>query len=94
MPCHRCKNVFFKRGFHVKEIAYFLYAIHFFPITALHKAGKHMENSIVAAYIALLVGCLIQENQVCLLESVQKFKKKGQKTVLLIYFSIIRDGEI
>ena len=32
--------------------------------TALHKAGKHMENSIVAAYVALLVGCLIQENQV------------------------------
>lgn len=32
---------------------------------ALHKAGKHMENSIVAAYVALLVGCLIQENQEC-----------------------------
>ncbi|XP_052771917.1 wings apart-like protein homolog [Mya arenaria] len=30
---------------------------------ALHKAGKHMENSIVAAYVALLVGCLIQDNQ-------------------------------
>ena len=35
-------------------------------ISALHKAGKHMENSIVAAYVALLVGCLIQENQVSL----------------------------
>ena len=33
-------------------------------ISALHKAGKHMENSIVAAYVALLVGCLIQENEV------------------------------
>ncbi|KAL4240551.1 hypothetical protein ACF0H5_001343 [Mactra antiquata] len=32
---------------------------------ALHKAGKHMENSIVAAYVALLVGCLIQDNQEC-----------------------------
>ena len=32
--------------------------------SALHKAGKHMENSIVAAYVALLVGCLIQENEV------------------------------
>ena len=33
-------------------------------IAALHTAGKHMENSIVAAYVALLVGCLIQENKV------------------------------
>ncbi|XP_053392626.1 wings apart-like protein homolog isoform X2 [Mercenaria mercenaria] len=32
---------------------------------ALHKAGKHMENSIVAAYVALLVGCLIQGNKDC-----------------------------
>lgn len=32
---------------------------------ALHKAGKHMENSIVAAYVALLVGCLIQGNKEC-----------------------------
>ncbi|KAK3588920.1 hypothetical protein CHS0354_023680 [Potamilus streckersoni] len=30
---------------------------------ALHKAGKHMENSIVAAYVALLLGCLIQDNR-------------------------------
>ena len=38
----------------------------FFIISALHTAGKHMENSIVAAYVALLVGCLIQENKVSL----------------------------
>lgn len=31
---------------------------------ALHKAGKHMENSIVASYIALLLGCVIQDNTV------------------------------
>lgn len=30
---------------------------------ALHEAGKHMENSFVAAYVALLIGCLIQDNQ-------------------------------
>ncbi|ESP03811.1 hypothetical protein LOTGIDRAFT_185128 [Lottia gigantea] len=30
---------------------------------ALHKAGKHMENSIVASYIALLLGCLIRDNK-------------------------------
>ncbi|XP_064608984.1 wings apart-like protein homolog [Liolophura sinensis] len=30
---------------------------------ALHKAGRHMEDSIVAAYIALLLGCVIQDNQ-------------------------------
>lgn len=31
---------------------------------ALQKAGKHMENSIVASYIALLLGCVIQDNTV------------------------------
>ena len=31
---------------------------------ALHKAGKHMENSIVASYISLLLGCVIQHNSV------------------------------
>ncbi|XP_046359427.2 wings apart-like protein homolog [Haliotis rufescens] len=30
---------------------------------ALHKAGKHMENSIIASYVALLIGCLIQDNR-------------------------------
>ncbi|KAL8595031.1 hypothetical protein ACOMHN_002010 [Nucella lapillus] len=30
---------------------------------ALHKAGKHMENSIVASYVGILLGCLIQENK-------------------------------
>jgi hypothetical protein len=29
---------------------------------ALHKAGKHMEDSIVAAYVALLIGCIVQNN--------------------------------
>ncbi|XP_072165383.1 wings apart-like protein homolog [Diadema setosum] len=29
---------------------------------ALHSAGKHMEDSIVASYTALLLGCLLREN--------------------------------
>jgi hypothetical protein len=33
-------------------------------IAALHKAGKHMEDSIVAAYVALLIGCVVQESRV------------------------------
>ncbi|XP_022798197.1 wings apart-like protein homolog [Stylophora pistillata] len=30
---------------------------------ALQKAGKHMEDSVVAAYVALLLGCILQENE-------------------------------
>lgn len=30
---------------------------------ALQKAGKHMEDSVVAAYVALLLGCIVQENE-------------------------------
>ncbi|GAB6018847.1 hypothetical protein CHUAL_000507 [Chamberlinius hualienensis] len=30
---------------------------------ALQKAGKNMEDSMIAAYIALLLGCIIQNNQ-------------------------------
>ncbi|XP_049520477.1 wings apart-like protein homolog [Dermacentor silvarum] len=30
---------------------------------ALQKAGKHMEHSIVCAYIALLLGCAVQNNK-------------------------------
>ena len=32
--------------------------------TALQKAGKHMEDSVVAAYLALLLGCILQDNEV------------------------------
>ncbi|XP_056017788.1 wings apart-like protein homolog isoform X2 [Ostrea edulis] len=31
---------------------------------ALHRAGKHMENSVIASYVALLLGCLIQDNSI------------------------------
>lgn len=30
---------------------------------ALQKAGKNMEDSMIAAYIALLLGCIIQDNR-------------------------------
>lgn len=30
---------------------------------ALQKAGKHMEHSIICAYIALLLGCVVQNNK-------------------------------
>lgn len=33
---------------------------------ALQKAGKHMEDSVVAAYLSLLLGCILQENMVVL----------------------------
>ena len=33
-------------------------------LAALHQAGRHMEDSIVAAYTALLLGILAKNNQV------------------------------
>ena len=32
--------------------------------SALEKAGKHMEDSVVASYVALLIGCIVQDNEV------------------------------
>ncbi|XP_076441923.1 uncharacterized protein LOC143280963 [Babylonia areolata] len=43
---------------------------------ALHKAGKHMENSIVASYVGLLLGCLIQEKK-DYVETVRKHLPEG-----------------
>ena len=46
-----------------KKVLYYIqFVIHYF--VALHRAGKHMENSIIASYVALLLGCLIQDNSV------------------------------
>lgn len=42
----------------------YLYKAKIFFCTALQKAGKHMEDSVVAAYVALLLGCILQENEV------------------------------
>ena len=33
-------------------------------VAVLHTAGKHMEDSIVAAYVALLIGTVVQHNMV------------------------------
>ena len=37
----------------------------FFYYVALKKAGKHMEDSMVASYVALFLGCLAKDNTVC-----------------------------
>jgi len=43
---------------------------------ALHKAGRHMEDSIVAAYISLLLGCMLQNNS-ALVEQVREHLSDG-----------------
>ncbi|OWF55247.1 wings apart-like protein homolog isoform X2 [Mizuhopecten yessoensis] len=43
---------------------------------ALHRAGKHMENSIVASYVALLLGCVIQDNTM-FVDNIKVFLPKG-----------------
>ena len=35
-----------------------------FFCAALQKAGEHMEDSVVAAYVSLLLGCILQDNEV------------------------------
>ena len=35
-----------------------------FMLVALHQAGRHMEDSVIAAYSALLLGILSKHNQV------------------------------
>lgn len=47
----------------------FIIVVSTYFFTALHRAGKHMENSIIASYVALLLGCLIQDNTVSTVDS-------------------------
>lgn len=49
---------------------------------ALQKAGKHMEHSIICAYIALLLGCVVQNNKV-FAEKLREHTPDG-KFVLLV----------
>lgn len=44
---------------------------------ALQKAGKHMEHSIVCAYIALLLGCAVQNNKQ-LAEKLREYTPEGK----------------
>uniref|UniRef100_L7MBA9 WAPL domain-containing protein n=1 Tax=Rhipicephalus pulchellus TaxID=72859 RepID=L7MBA9_RHIPC len=44
---------------------------------ALQKAGKHMEHSIVCAYIALLLGCAVQNNKE-LAEKLREYAPEGK----------------
>lgn len=55
---------FFAREFvRVSVIVNHIHALLCFAV-ALQHAGKHMEDSIVASYTALLLGCLCQGSQV------------------------------
>lgn len=47
---------------------------------ALQKAGKHMEDSVVAAYLSLLLGCILQENMVMFNNNKDNYNKKKQRT--------------
>lgn len=58
-----CAIYKFCRYEYMEKVLYYIqFVIHYF--VALHRAGKHMENSIIASYVALLLGCLIQDNSV------------------------------
>lgn len=48
---------------------------------ALQKAGKHMEHSIVCAYIALLLGCAVQNNKE-LTEKLREISSEGKFDLL------------
>ena len=56
---------------HIYAVRTFFSQIHvriaclFFYYVALKKAGKHMEDSMVASYVALFLGCLVKDNTVC-----------------------------
>ncbi|VDN57702.1 unnamed protein product [Dracunculus medinensis] len=45
---------------------------------AMNKASKHMEDSVLASYFALLIGCLLQQNEVI------KSELSGGKLTLMI----------
>ena len=49
---------------HLVTMSRTVYLFIYVVCTALQKAGKHMEDSVVAAYVALLLGCIVQENEV------------------------------
>lgn len=48
----------------------------FFFCAALQKAGEHMEDSVVAAYVSLLLGCILQDNEVRLWLLINKNQNK------------------
>ncbi|KAF6736351.1 Wings apart-like-like protein [Oryzias melastigma] len=50
-------------------------------LTALQHAGKHMEDSIVASYTALLLGCLCQGSQVNV-TTVREHLPKGDFSIM------------
>jgi hypothetical protein len=36
-----------------------------FSCLVLHKAGRHMEDTLIASYVTLIIGYLIIEDKVC-----------------------------
>ena len=51
-------NVFF-----LFFLFFFVFFLFFFYVV-LHKAGRHMEDSMVSAYVALLLGYVVMKNAV------------------------------
>ena len=62
---------------HLVTMSRTVYLFIYVVCTALQKAGKHMEDSVVAAYVALLLGCIVQENEV----SVMRYIEIGVYTI-------------
>ena len=54
-----------------RTVYLFIYLFIYVVCTALQKAGKHMEDSVVAAYVALLLGCIVQENEVSVIRYIE-----------------------
>ena len=61
--------------FHFMRDLFWLVRIFFF-CAALQKAGEHMEDSVVAAYVSLLLGCILQDNEVRLWLLINKNQNK------------------
>ncbi len=61
----------------------------------IQTAGKHMENSLIAAYISLLLAYLIMDNPVSLIASLCRIKKLHSTVIYLLigfYFYYCLDG--
>ena len=59
---------------------------HSFFLSVLHKAGRHMEDSMVAAYVGLLIGYIIMKQKV----SYCKHSKLFQLINCLFFPSIMK----
>lgn len=53
---------------------------------AMNKASSHMEDSVLASYFALLIGCLLLQNEVCFLFN--QFSSISYTKILLLILTI------